>query len=223
MDVFCLHQYDLRLSQGKDWTQLVSAPDHFRVPSQVDRANATMEGDDMAPNHQLAQLIDGVKAANNWSDPKLVRNAKEKGHVLSKSNISRYRGELVSIKGEVINALAAGLRVTPAQVAIAAVESMGISLPAIESPTPEQAVRLDTDLSARDRESVLALLSQLRADSPTSTRASGKAHKGQEALVDQPQPPAVEEPFLGGLAPDDPTVDPSEDDDDGDSLRRGQV
>ena len=116
----------------------------------------------MAERHPLARLIDGVKDANNWSDPDLVTNAEKVGAHLSKSNISRYRKPLVSIKGEVIQALAAGLRVTPAQVATAAIESMGIPLLAHDRPTPEQAVLLDTDLSARDKSAILALIAQLR-------------------------------------------------------------
>lgn len=140
----------------------------------------------MATAHQLARLIDGIKAANDWSDPDLVRNAKEKGHVLSKSNISRFRNPVVSIKGETILALAAGLRIAPSQVAVAAIESMGIQLPHYETPTPEQAVRLDTSLSARDRDSVLALLKQLRgttAPERTSTPASEAQVSGSSDQV----------------------------------------
>lgn len=116
----------------------------------------------MAEPHALTRLIDGVKEANGWSDTDLVKIAASKGHVLSKSNISRYRGPLVSIKGEIIRALAAALGVAPSQVAMAAIESMGISLPQYESVSPEQAVNLDTTLSTRDRELVHAVLRQVR-------------------------------------------------------------
>lgn len=132
----------------------------------------------MPTTHQLAQLIDGIKAANNWSDPDLVRNAEEKGHELSKSNISRYRKPLVSIKGEVIRALAAGLRVKPSQVAIAAVESMGIQLPSYDAITPEQAVELDIHLSARDKSVLLGLLRDLRSSAQPDAPTEG--NKGQE-------------------------------------------
>lgn len=118
----------------------------------------------MANDHPLARLIDSVKAANDWSDTKLVQNARERGRHLSKSNISRYRSPLVSIKGEIIKALAAGLRVSPAQVATAAIESMDIALISHDSPTPEQAVRLDTQLSDADKRVILALIEQLRAN-----------------------------------------------------------
>lgn len=130
--------------------------------------------------HPLDQLIEGVKRANDWSDPDLVKNAKERNHVLSKSNISRMRGDLVSIKADVIYALAAGLRVSPAQVAIAAVESMGIALPRYESPTPEQAVRMDASLSAKDKALVLGLLKQMR------DAGTGAANQSQEVgLLDE--------------------------------------
>lgn len=105
-----------------------------------------------------------MKALNDWSDPDLVRNASARGHSLTKSNISRYRNEnpLVSIKGSVIEALAAGLRVSVAQVATAAIESMGIALHAYEAPSIEQAIELDPALSERDRVVLLATLKGLR-------------------------------------------------------------
>ncbi len=148
----------------------------------------------MPPKHQLAQLIDSVKAANNWSDPRLVRNAEEQKHELSKSNISRIRKPVVSIKGELILALAAGLRVSPAQVATAALESMGIPLVHYELPTPEQAVRLDTQLSERDKQAVLALLRQLRGSASESD--APPSGQGQEGLHG-PKGPRFPEPGSG--------------------------
>jgi hypothetical protein len=138
----------------------------------------------MASKHQLARLIDGIKAANSWSDPDLVRNAKEQGHVLSKSNISRYRNPLVSIKGEIIYALAAGLRITPAQVATAAIESMGITLPAYGTMDPEQAIRLDTRLSDRDKDTLLVMLRQFRSSTATQAGTPSKAAEDQKTPGD---------------------------------------
>lgn len=118
----------------------------------------------MEIGHALAQLIDAVKAANSWSDPDLVENAHARGYELTKSNISRYRNErpLISIKGDTIKALAAALGVTDAQVAAAAVESMGISLPRYQDPCIEQSVRLDPGLSKRDQDLLLVLVSRMR-------------------------------------------------------------
>ncbi|TEA09081.1 hypothetical protein [Mycobacteroides salmoniphilum] len=127
--------------------------------------------------HALAQLIDAVKAANGWSDPDLVENAHARGYELTKSNISRYRNEqpLISIKGDTVRALAAALRVTDAQVATAAVESMGIPLPRYQEPRIEQSVRLDPGLSKRDQDLLLALLSRMRAAAPGGAVADTRA------------------------------------------------
>lgn len=69
----------------------------------------------------IGDLIDSVKVANGWSDPDLVRNAKRKGFVLSKSNVSRYRLEdpLVSMTANFTRALAAALDVPESRVAAA--------------------------------------------------------------------------------------------------------
>jgi len=128
----------------------------------------------MATKHQLAQLIDSVKAANRWSDIQLAAIAEKKGYAVSKSNIARLRKPMVSIKGETILMLADILGVSPSQVAIAAVESMGIALPAYSTITPEAAVRLDVDLSERDKRSILAMLTELR-DSSTAPGAPSQA------------------------------------------------
>ncbi|TDZ92081.1 hypothetical protein [Mycobacteroides salmoniphilum] len=130
----------------------------------------------MATRHRLDQLIEGVKTANGWSDPALVRNAEEQGYVLSKSTISRLRGQLDSIKRENIYELSAALRVAPSQIAVAAFEAMGFVLPEYENVTPEQAIRLDTSLSDKDRAILLSTLDQMRAP----TRASREADKDQE-------------------------------------------
>lgn len=151
----------------------------------------------MPPTHALAQLIDSVKAANNWSDPDLVENARRRGHELTKSNISRYRIEnpLVSIKGSVIQALADALGVSAGQVATAAVQSMGIALPVYDTPRIEQAIRADPELSIRDKDILLSMLGQMRepitkgrldaipTDSPPPTRASREALEEQKTDV----------------------------------------
>lgn len=156
----------------------------------------------MAEPHALTRLIDGVKEANGWSDTDLVKIAASKGHVLSKSNISRYRGPLVSIKGEIIRALAAALGVAPSQVAMAAIESMGISLPQYETVSPEQAVNLDTTLSTRDRELVHAILGQVRA--------TGHIHpvrSGGRSAVSHLQPAATPSATNSGRASADSNDD----------------
>ncbi|AMU64807.1 hypothetical protein [Mycobacteroides abscessus] len=130
----------------------------------------------MATRHRLDQLIEGVKSANGWSDTALARNAEEQGYVVSKSTISRLRGQLDSIKRENIYELSAALRVAPSQIAVAAFEAMGFVLPAYENVTPEQAIRLDTSLSDKDRAILLSTLEQMRSLS----RAPREASQDQE-------------------------------------------
>lgn len=147
----------------------------------------------MSPTHPLAQLMDSVKAANNWSDPDLVLIARRKGHNLTKSNISRYRNEnpLISIKGEIIRALADALGVSVGQVATAAVQSMGIALPVYDAPSVEQAIRVDPALSIRDKDMLLSMLGQMRepfekgehddvTTEPTTASRQGEANPRQK-------------------------------------------
>ena len=88
-----------------------------------------------------------------------------------------------------IHALAAGLRVKPSQVAIAAIESMGIALPSYDAIAPEQAVELDIHLSARDKSVVLGLLRDLR--SSAQPRAPDETPEDQEEgrVIDVAFPP----------------------------------
>ncbi len=114
--------------------------------------------------HALARLIDAVKDANAWSDVDVTAAARRHGHDLSKSNISRIRQQnpLVSITAATLRGLAAGLGVSIEQVALAALDSMGIVVARYDVATPEQAIRLDVDLSARDRAVLLGMLTTMR-------------------------------------------------------------
>lgn len=117
--------------------------------------------------HALARLIEAVKTTNEWSDPDIAARARAKGHNLSKSNISRIRSEappMASITRAAILGLADGLGVSIEQVATAALDSMGITIPRFDTMPPEQAVRLDAELSEKDKRIVLSLLSGLRDD-----------------------------------------------------------
>ncbi|MDO3096804.1 Uncharacterised protein [Mycobacteroides abscessus subsp. abscessus] len=135
----------------------------------------------MASKHQLDQLMESVKDANGWSDPDLVRNAEERGRVISKSNISRFRGPLESIKRENILDLAAALRVAPSQVAVSAFEAMGFNLPTYDSPTPEQAIRLDSTLSEKDKAILLSTLQQMRSPSGAPRETSQNQEDGRRS------------------------------------------
>lgn len=119
------------------------------------------------PRHELAALIDRVRDANGWSDSEIVARATRGGHKLSKSNLSRIRNtDVATLTGSTIRALAAGLDVPAAEVARAALKSMGIELPELGQLDLGTAVKLDATLSKRDKVMLLELLRTMRAPAP---------------------------------------------------------
>lgn len=120
----------------------------------------------MQPRHQLAALIQSVEDANGWSDPEVAERARQRGHQISKSNISRLRLEPVrSIKGDAIKALAAGLGISPLDIADAALASMGIHRAHAADNDVETAIRRDPLLAGSQRRMLLALLREMRDES----------------------------------------------------------
>lgn len=62
----------------------------------------------------LAALIDGVEARNDWTDTRVVQQAKTRGHKLTTSDVSDYRHRgMKQIVPAKIRALAAGLELPP--------------------------------------------------------------------------------------------------------------
>ncbi|TLF72881.1 hypothetical protein [Nocardia cyriacigeorgica] len=121
------------------------------------------------PRHELAALIDRVRDANGWSDTDITRRATAEGHKLGKSNLSRIRNtDVVSITASTIRGLAAGLAIPESEVAQAALVSMGIDLPQFGEIDLETAVRLDADLSVRDKSMLLDLLRGMRQPGETA-------------------------------------------------------
>ncbi len=149
--------------------------------------------------HPLAELIDQVKAANNWSDPILVSRARAAGFELTTQNISRYRNEipLVSIKAEIIRALSAALGVSVQQVGLAGLASMGLAVHDLAAASPEQAIRTDPSLSESNKASLLHLLEELRrlqseqGPDEVAQRRRERA-KTEEAAEQWPAPNPVE-------------------------------
>lgn len=120
----------------------------------------------MQPRHQLAALIQSVEDANGWSDPEVAERARQRGHQISKSNISRLRLEPVrSIKGDAIKALAAGLGISPLDIADAALASMGIHRANASQTDVETAIRRDPVLAESQRRMLLALLREMKGAS----------------------------------------------------------
>lgn len=127
----------------------------------------------MQPRHQLAALIQAVEDANGWSDPEVAERARQRGHTISKSNISRLRLEPVrSIKGDAVKALAAGLGISPLDIADAALASMGIQRTNTSRTDVEAAILRDPVLAESQRRMLLALLREMRGttDEASSTQ-----------------------------------------------------
>lgn len=135
----------------------------------------------MQPRHQLAALIQSVEDANGWSDPDVAERARQRGHKISKSNISRLRLEPVrSIKGDAIQALAAGLGISPLDIADAALASMGIHRTNASQTDVESAIRRDPILAESQRRMLLALLREMK----------GNPDEDQDTQGPQGDPPA---------------------------------
>ena len=135
----------------------------------------------MQPRHQLAALIQSVEDANGWSDPDVAERARQRGHKISKSNISRLRLEPVrSIKGDAIQALAAGLGISPLDIAGAALASMGIHRTNASQTDVESAIRRDPILAESQRRMLLALLREMK----------GNPDEDQDTQDPQGNPPA---------------------------------
>lgn len=110
----------------------------------------------------LAALIDDTEARNDWRDPKVAEQAKDRGHVLTKSDISYYRlNGMRTLKASKVHALAAGLQVPPYRVALAVLHDLGIDVP-LDIRSPEEAIQHDHTLSAITRRHLLAMLKDER-------------------------------------------------------------
>jgi hypothetical protein len=118
----------------------------------------------MPSMHPLGELIESRMRVNDWSLDAVVARA---DNTLGRSNLGRIINDpVISIKGEVIKAIAAGIGVTPQLVANAALRSMGIE-PAVEDQTDTLAtVDIDPTLSDANRRQLRLLVEQMRLDSP---------------------------------------------------------
>jgi transcriptional regulator with XRE-family HTH domain len=107
----------------------------------------------------LGRLISDVQVANKWSYADIAANAGAAGRRLSKSRVESLRNDpLPSISIKAIEALAAGLHVSPDRVASAAIETMGYAI-ATEGASAHSAISSDPSLSEPVRRVLLAALS----------------------------------------------------------------
>lgn len=131
----------------------------------------------MATRH-LGVLIEQVQRLNGLSLADMAKRASARGERLSKSNTARVAsGDNPNLSRATIYGLAAGLGVTPATVARAALADMGIILAETDSDT-ETAIRTDPTLPEHGRRMLLALLAEIR-----STSAPGRAAPKDQAAT----------------------------------------
>jgi transcriptional regulator with XRE-family HTH domain len=111
----------------------------------------------------LGALIAHQQELNGLSYDQIVQRALARGEKLGRANISRVvNGENPALSKATIMGLAAGLGVTPATVARAAVADMGIVLAEADADA-ETAIRTDPTLPERDRRILIAVLAEMRA------------------------------------------------------------
>jgi hypothetical protein len=107
----------------------------------------------------LGELVDAVCEANGWARADVWRWSEAHGGGLRKSNTGRLCTDdpLDSISAARIFDLAAALRVSPARVALAALEAMGVSVTTTDRTTAE-VVASDPQLSVPTKRAILAIL-----------------------------------------------------------------
>lgn len=121
----------------------------------------------------LGALIEQQKKLNGLSDAQMVARAAQRGERLGKSNIGRVAaGENPSLSRATIFGLAAGLGITPASVARAALADMGIILTEPEADA-ETAIRTDPTLPEHGRRLLLTMLAEIRTGSDPVYRIDG--------------------------------------------------
>jgi transcriptional regulator with XRE-family HTH domain len=114
-------------------------------------------------NSAIGALIKQQQRQNGLSYADIAARANQRGETLSKSNIGKVaRGENPSLSRTTIFGLAAGLGVTRATVARAALADMGIILAEPEADA-ETAIRTDPSLPDQGRRLLLAMLGEIRA------------------------------------------------------------
>lgn len=112
----------------------------------------------------LANLIDEVRARNDWSGPEVAKRATDAGHKLTTSDLTDYKMRgMRHINPDKVIALAHGLQIRPYQVALAVLADNGIVVP-VDARAPEDAIEHDATLSAAARKFLRAIMAADRAD-----------------------------------------------------------
>lgn len=132
----------------------------FDWPVSDDWTPSTKKGTVAAVNRSsLGELIDEVKRRTGWSDDEIATTGTRITEVrLTKQDISKWRrGGMKMLSVDKVRALAAGLRLEPYRVAVAALADHGIEIPQ-DIRSPEDAIHHDYSLTPQARRQLLALL-----------------------------------------------------------------
>lgn len=146
----------------------------------------------------LGRLISEIQAANRWSYADIARNATSGGRKLSKSRVESLRNDpLPSISIKAIEALAAGLKVSPNRVAQAAMESMGYAV-ATESMDAADVLAGDPGLTDPMRRVLLAALDAAHQEFMTTGSASRGPRRRRVADGNRLQQSAADDGMAAG-------------------------
>lgn len=116
---------------------------------------------DMSKRSPLAELVDEVCAANDWSRREVARRAQARGHDLSPSRLGQLLNEypLPGIQSDKVTALAVALAIPEERVARAVIASMGFRIdPDGSGTTTAEAILRDPGLDESTKAALLAVL-----------------------------------------------------------------
>lgn len=136
---------------------------------------------------RLGDLIDAASRANSGRSMQAAADlATKRGAPISKSHISKNSRDIETITPQIIRGIAAGYDIPEEDVARAALEDLGFTIPDYQL-SPESAIRRDPTLSSEARAMLLAAIGAARTGTTSTTRG---ARRGVE---DQTQPDASSE------------------------------
>lgn len=114
----------------------------------------------VAHSELIALIDDSIGRHHGWNDSAIAKEARNRGHKLTKQDISNWRragGMGRQLSPRKVAALAAGMHLPAYRVAVAVLADMGIDVP-MEVRSVEDAIHHDHTLSPHVRRQLLALL-----------------------------------------------------------------
>lgn len=119
--------------------------------------------------HPLAQLIQSVKDGTGWTDREISRRVAKAGMSLSHSYVGKLQNHPVtSLTADTIRALATGLGIPEADVATAAIGSMGVHIDNTNVVGLDAAIASDQSLTDYDKRLLRSLVKEMRTNGEQS-------------------------------------------------------